>query len=206
MVTTQTILLSIALQSSTENYLLLFLFLIVALIFFALFYYWWRGVSDEDLDEVKTAYANQTTGPAISGEEMDVYAQAEADAIADREALLAKEAARAGAQEDEGPAKAVFIDLESEPEEVAAVEPDDLKKIEGIGPKIEEVLNGADIVTFEQLAAADPDVLHQLLLDAGSNFHLADPTSWPAQAKLAALADWTGLEALQEKLVGGREE
>ncbi len=68
--TLQSILLSIALQSSSTDYLLLFLFLIVAIIFFAIFYSWWRDVSDEDLEKIKEADANQTSGPATVGEEM----------------------------------------------------------------------------------------------------------------------------------------
>lgn len=100
MVTTQSILLSTTLQSSAEDYLLLFLFLVVAVIFFAIFYYWWRGVSDEDLEEVIEYETNQTTGPAMTGEEMPVYAQAEADANADLENLLAEEAHHAEAEVD----------------------------------------------------------------------------------------------------------
>ena len=79
--TIQSIWLSITLQSSTENYLLVFLFLIVALIFFAVFFYWWRSVSDEDLDEIIEADANQTSGPATFGEELSVAAKVEEEEV-----------------------------------------------------------------------------------------------------------------------------
>lgn len=81
--------------------------------------------------------------------------------------------------------------------------PDDLKLIEGIGPKIASLLQGTGITTFAQLAAADVDRLKQILADAGLE-HLADPTTWPEQARLAGAGDWDAFEALQEELKGGR--
>jgi large subunit ribosomal protein L17 len=80
--------------------------------------------------------------------------------------------------------------------------PDDLKRIEGIGPKISSVLQGAGITTFAQLAAASADQLRQILRDAG--VRVADPATWPEQAGLAAVGRWDGLEALQAALKGGR--
>lgn len=212
--TTQSILLTIALQSGSQEYLLLFLFLIVAVIFFAIFYYWWRGVSDEDLAEIKEADANQTTGPAITGEEMPEYAQAEADAIADRDALLAEQAdhtvAEVVAEVEVETAVAEPVEEAAETEsnepvvaaepEPFSVDPDDLKKIEGIGPKIQELLNNAGIFTFAQLADADVEQIKLILADAGTRYQLADPSSWPTQARLAAAADWDGLNELQDKL------
>jgi len=82
------------------------------------------------------------------------------------------------------------------------IEPDDLKRIEGIGPKISGVLAAAGIKTFGQLADADVGRLQQVLTDAGMT--LADPASWPRQARLAAAGDWTALQKLQDELKGGR--
>lgn len=101
------------------------------------------------------------------------------------------------------------------PEEPAYVEPaptpmtpslaDDLKVIEGIGPKIAEVLKLAGIQTFAQLAEADPRAISKILEDADPRLaRLGDPTTWPVQAKLAAAGDQAGLKALQESLKGGR--
>lgn len=89
--------------------------------------------------------------------------------------------------------------VEVEPE---APEPDDLKVVEGIGPKIASVLQEAGIATFAQLAATEVDRL-QLILDE-AHVRLADPGTWPEQAKIAAAGDWEALEALQEQLKGGR--
>ncbi len=84
------------------------------------------------------------------------------------------------------------------------VEPDDLRKIEGIGPKISDILNESGILTYAQLAGTDVEDLRLILADAGSRFRLADPTSWPQQAQFAADGDWDGLQALQNSLKHGR--
>ncbi len=86
----------------------------------------------------------------------------------------------------------------------AAVEPDDLRKIEGIGPKIERILQDHGIRTFAQLAQVEMDRLREILQQAGPRFRIADPTSWPEQARLAAQGDWDALGRLQDELVGGR--
>jgi DNA-directed RNA polymerase subunit beta' len=102
--------------------------------------------------------------------------------------------------------------LEPEPEPaVLAVEeavppspePDDLQRIEGIGPKISNVIQENGISTYAQLAETDVGRLGQILEDAKLGA-LADPSSWPEQAKLAAAGDWAALEALQDQLLGGR--
>ena len=80
--------------------------------------------------------------------------------------------------------------------------PDDLTLIEGIGPKINSVMHAAGIHTFAQLAATEPAHLHEILLAEG--LRLADPTSWPEQARLAAAGDWEAFNTLTAQLKGGR--
>ncbi len=82
--------------------------------------------------------------------------------------------------------------------------PDDLTTIEGIGPKIAELMQGADIKSFADLAAADVEVLKGVLADAGGAFAAHDPTTWPKQAKLAAAGKFDALKKLQDSLDGGR--
>ncbi len=84
-------------------------------------------------------------------------------------------------------------------------EPDDLKRIEGIGPKISSVLQENGILTFGQLAATGTERLSQILMDAGLR-RLADPATWPEQAGLAAAGKWDELAKLQDELQGGRRE
>jgi large subunit ribosomal protein L20 len=81
---------------------------------------------------------------------------------------------------------------------------DDLVKIEGVGPKINELLKAAGIETFAQLAATPVDRLKAILTAAGSRFKSWDPTTWPEQAALAAKGDWTAFDKLTAELKGGR--
>lgn len=81
---------------------------------------------------------------------------------------------------------------------------DDLKKIEGIGPAIEKLLNAEGITTFAQVASAQPAALKAILEKAGSQFALHDCETWPQQAALARDGKWTEFEALLVKLVNGK--
>ncbi|MBK7095725.1 MAG: hypothetical protein IPH57_12000 [Saprospiraceae bacterium] len=82
---------------------------------------------------------------------------------------------------------------------------DDLKKIEGIGPKIAAILTENGVVTFADLAGTEVDKIKEILLAAGSRYKMHDPTTWPEQAKLAAAGDWDALEKLQTSLDGGKK-
>ena len=82
---------------------------------------------------------------------------------------------------------------------------DDLKKIEGIGPKIEKLFNEAGINTFDALAKAKKKTLTDILAAAGPRFRMHDPATWAKQAKLAAKGDWDKLNKLQDELKGGRK-
>jgi predicted flap endonuclease-1-like 5' DNA nuclease len=81
--------------------------------------------------------------------------------------------------------------------------PDDLKRIEGIGPKVEKVLNDAGINTFGALARANLADVQNTLNAAG--LQMMDPEGWIEQASLAAKGDWEELERLQNELKGGRK-
>lgn len=81
---------------------------------------------------------------------------------------------------------------------------DDLKIVEGIGPKIAELFNNAGINTWRQLADSSVDRLREILDAAGSAFQIHDPTSWPKQADLADRGEWEGLKMLQDELNAGK--
>ena len=89
---------------------------------------------------------------------------------------------------------------------VEMAEADDLRKIEGIGPKIAEIFNLAGISTFADLAGTSVKKLTEILTDAGSKYASKNPGTWPEQAKLAAEGNWDELKDLQEKLKGGLEK
>lgn len=81
---------------------------------------------------------------------------------------------------------------------------DDLTKVEGIGPKIAEILGEAGISTFAELAKTSPEKIKELLEAAGTRFASHDPATWPEQSQLAADGKWDELTKLQDELDGGR--
>jgi len=87
---------------------------------------------------------------------------------------------------------------------VAPSRPDDLTKIEGIGPKIAQILQDGGIKTFASLASSSSGDVKKLLDAAGPRFKMHDPGSWPRQSRLAADGKWNELEKLQDELDGGR--
>jgi predicted flap endonuclease-1-like 5' DNA nuclease len=88
---------------------------------------------------------------------------------------------------------------------IGSTHKDDLKKLEGIGPKLEQILNAAGIQNFEQLAAMTPDRIKPILEAAGNQFRMHDPKSWPYQAELAAKGEWERLKEYQHLLIGGKD-
>lgn len=82
---------------------------------------------------------------------------------------------------------------------------DDLKIVEGIGPKIEGLLNDAGISSWEDLANAELDKLRDILAAAGSRYAVHDPGTWAKQSALCVKGDWDELKAYQDALDGGKE-
>ncbi len=80
----------------------------------------------------------------------------------------------------------------------------DLKIVEGIGPKIAELLNNAGVTTWAGLADTSVERIQEILDAAGSKFKLAQPRTWPQQAGLAASGKWNELKELQDQLDGGK--
>ena len=81
---------------------------------------------------------------------------------------------------------------------------DDLKVVEGIGPKIEEILKGAGIYSYVTLATTTPEAISTILAAVGDRFKMHDPGTWPTQSSLAAQGRWVELNALKEELDGGK--
>jgi predicted flap endonuclease-1-like 5' DNA nuclease len=81
---------------------------------------------------------------------------------------------------------------------------DDLTLIEGIGPKIAELLKNDGIVTFADLAVAKIDRLQAILTAAGSRYKMHNPGTWPKQSALARDGKKAELKKLQDELKGGK--
>ncbi len=86
----------------------------------------------------------------------------------------------------------------------ATGKPDDLKKIEGVGPKIAGLLADGGLPTFAAVAAADVATIKGILEAAGKRYQMHDPTTWPMQAKLAAEGKWDELKKWQDESDGGK--
>jgi class III poly(R)-hydroxyalkanoic acid synthase PhaE subunit len=79
---------------------------------------------------------------------------------------------------------------------------DDLTRIWGIGPKIDQLLHEKGVDTYAQLAHANVDEIGQILEEAGT-YRLSGRElleSWPKQAELAAAGEWDKLEAFQQQV------
>lgn len=83
---------------------------------------------------------------------------------------------------------------------------DDLKKIEGIGPKAAEALVGAGVDTFAKLAEKSAEEIKTILTNASSTLAHLDPQTWAKQAQLASEGKWEELKQWQDKLNGGVEK
>ncbi len=91
---------------------------------------------------------------------------------------------------------------EAPPPGIDSAAEDDLRKVDGIGPKIAGLLKDDGITTFASLAKADPARLKEILDAAGPRFRMHDPYSWPKQAALLAEGRLDELKALQASLKG----
>ncbi|MEL0455004.1 50S ribosomal protein L21 [Flavobacteriaceae bacterium SZ-1-7] len=88
----------------------------------------------------------------------------------------------------------------------ASSKADDLKKIEGAGPKAAEALVNAGLDTFAKVAAATSGELSKILSEASARLSHIVTDTWPKQAALAAEGKWDELKELQDRLDGGVEK
>ncbi|WP_100614030.1 50S ribosomal protein L21 [Confluentibacter citreus] len=123
------------------------------------------------------------------------------------ESIAASGAKKAAKAEKVAPAKveAAAPKTEAKPaaKKATSSKADDLKKVEGIGPKIAETLAEAGITTFAELAKTDAAKIAEIISDVRGN-HVTD--TWPAQAQLAADGKWDELKKWQDELNGGKAE
>lgn len=85
------------------------------------------------------------------------------------------------------------------------IKQDDLKMVEGIGPKIEGLLQAEGIMTWADLANAPTEKVQAILDAAGPRYRMHNPKTWAKQADMADKGQWADLEKYQDELDGGRE-
>lgn len=120
------------------------------------------------------------------------------------EGIVASGAKKAAPKKEAAPKAEKLVDAPAAPKAKASKKGDDLKKIEGIGPKAAEVLVAAGIDTFAKLAKASAENVKEILEAAEAKVQHLDPTTWAQQAQLAADEKWDELQKLQDELNGGR--
>lgn len=84
------------------------------------------------------------------------------------------------------------------------VKQDDLKIVEGIGPKIEGLFHNFEIKTWKALSEASVDKCQEVLNSGGDRYRIHDPSSWPMQAKMAYEGKWKDLIKWQDEHKAGK--
>ena len=84
------------------------------------------------------------------------------------------------------------------------VKNDDLKLIEGIGPKIQGLFHNYDIKTWKALSQVSVAKCQEVLDSGGDRYKVHDPASWPMQAKMAFEGKWKELAKWQHEHKHGK--
>ena len=80
-----------------------------------------------------------------------------------------------------------------------AIKENDLKVVEGIGPKISEMFNNAGITTWKGLSETAVARCQEILDGGGDRYKVHNPGSWPLQAKMAYEGKWAELVKWQDE-------
>ncbi|WP_010519613.1 hypothetical protein [Croceivirga radicis] len=84
------------------------------------------------------------------------------------------------------------------------IKQDDLKIVEGIGPKIEGLFHNFDIKTWKTLSETSIEKCQEVLNSGGERYRIHNPGSWPLQAKMAYEGKWLELVKWQDEHKGGK--
>lgn len=84
------------------------------------------------------------------------------------------------------------------------VKQDDLKIVEGIGPKIEGMFHESGIKTWKDLANTTVADCQKVLDKGGKRYQIHDPASWPMQAKMCYAGKWEELSKWQHEHKHGK--
>ena len=162
--------------------------------------------------------AEVASGAAAETEATEAADNAQADAEPDQaetvaEETAAEETAAAAPAAVQGFAAVSDSDsADSEPLDLTGAEAaigkkiklDDLKVVEGIGPKIAELCENIGITTWAGLADTPVSTLQSMLDEAGPAFTMQNPGTWPEQAGLLATGKWAAFKELTDRLDGGK--
>ena len=79
------------------------------------------------------------------------------------------------------------------------IKQDDLKVVEGIGPKISGMFNDGGIKTWKALSEASVARCQEILDGGGDRYKVHNPASWPLQAKMCYEGKWADLLKWQDE-------
>ncbi|MEV6343245.1 helix-hairpin-helix domain-containing protein [Actinoplanes sp. NPDC051851] len=100
--------------------------------------------------------------------------------------------------------KPVLETVTETPSAETPAKPDELERIEGIGPKMASALRSAGIHTFAQLAESTDDAKRAAIRAAGLSF-APSLVTWSRQAQLLADGEEAAFLELTERLIAGRD-
>lgn len=142
-------------------------------------YLWGKGSNDPETNSGKMQNL------------LDTNARLAVDLEACRERLSAAEAATSEEVPfDRAAARAAFG---------KTVRQNDLKIVDGIGPKIESLFHNFDIKTWKALSDTAVSRCQEVLDSGGDRYKVHDPASWPLQARMAYEGKWKELVRWQKK-------
>lgn len=158
-------------------------------------YYWGRG-SHKTVDNSAELKALQDKNAKL---------QANLDACNKKLTASASTSSSGVASSLDGGAAAIAFDADAAKAVFGKkVKQDDLKIVEGIGPKIEQLFHNHDIKTWKALSEAAVSKCQEVLDSGGDNYRIHDPASWPMQAKMAYEGKWKELLKWQDEHKGGK--
>ncbi len=79
------------------------------------------------------------------------------------------------------------------------IKPTNLQIVEGIGPKMETLLNENGIKKWDDLSNKSVGELRAILDMYGGRYDIVNPLQWPEQARLASSKQWDKLVAFQSE-------
>ncbi len=153
--------------------------------------------SSTDKDE-KTAHELSTANAEITSLKQDLENSREAYSRAVSEKLSMHSELEQLKKSTDGSAK-------PSPAEVVA-EKQDLTVIEGVGPKIAQLLDQGGIRNYTDIINSPIERIKEVLLKGGPTYAVHDPSTWAEQSKLAREGKMEELKALQKELKGGRRK
>lgn len=211
--------LSIFSNQNTGHLFELFLWMLGAFLIGWFFWRWWyKNKCESEINVWKSKYedlehqqnttikAKKVAAPGVTKIQSAnfVHGVAKVDDSVKEDLEKAKKSKTKSKQKSKPKAK-----VKAKPKAVAKVKvdsvKDDLKKVEGIGPKIQELLNNDGIWSFIQLSTSRVNRLKKILDNAGPRYRMHTPETWPEQAKMAAEGKWDELKIWQDNHKGGRK-